>query len=288
MDRYSGGGDRPFWLEAFGGRSYTVDRKGKPDPIIVDQLSVSILGGTQPDRLESMLVRSDDDGLTARFLTVYPDCVPLSRPTAALNEQFAVDAFKRLHNLSPATDEYGASRPFYVHLDEDAQHALQEFRQQCREWENGASSLMKSHVGKLPGLVVRVALVLALLDWAVGVVEMHVSSITAEHLGRACHYVGEHLRKHAHRAYGAASSPNEIRNARRIAELIQSEGLTTIGNREIQRRELSGLQTAKDISNAMAVLVDAVWIAPVDVPSGPTGGRPRKMFTVNPKLGRAK
>ena len=42
MDRYSGGGDRPFWLEAFGGRSYTVDRKGKPDPIIVEHLSVSI------------------------------------------------------------------------------------------------------------------------------------------------------------------------------------------------------------------------------------------------------
>ncbi len=48
MDRYSGGGDHPFWLEAFGGRSYTVDRKGSPEPIIVEQLSVSIFGGTLP------------------------------------------------------------------------------------------------------------------------------------------------------------------------------------------------------------------------------------------------
>jgi len=116
MDRYSGGGDRPFWLEAFGGRSYTVDRKGKPDPILVEHLSVSILGGTQPDKL--------DDGLTARFLTVFPGQVPLARPTASLDQQFAVDALKRLQTLQPAIDEYGEKRPFFVHLDDAAQQVL--------------------------------------------------------------------------------------------------------------------------------------------------------------------
>ncbi|WIY23634.1 DUF3987 domain-containing protein [Parasedimentitalea psychrophila] len=66
MDRYNGGGDRPFWLEAFGGRSYTVDRKNSPDPIIIDHLSVAVLGGTQPDKLDTLLVRSGDDGLLVR------------------------------------------------------------------------------------------------------------------------------------------------------------------------------------------------------------------------------
>ena len=288
MDRYSGGGDRPFWLEAFGGRSYTVDRKGKPDPIIVDHLSVSILGGTQPDKLDSMLVKSDDDGLTARFLTVYPAQVPLQRPTVSLDEQFAVDSFKRLHSLQPATDEHGASRPFFVHLDEDAQVALHDFRNQCREWEGDASGLMKSHIGKLPGLAVRVALVLAHLDWAIDPSAEPVTSLNVAHIGRACHYVGEHLRNHAHRAYGVASIPVEIRNARRIAEIIQAENLTQIGTREIQRRELSGLQTAKSIFSAISVLVDADWVAPMDPQTGITGGRPRKLFAVNPKVARAK
>ncbi|WP_240778634.1 DUF3987 domain-containing protein, partial [Salipiger aestuarii] len=56
MDRYSGGGDRPFWLEAYGGRSYPVDRKSSPEPIIVDHLTVAVLGGTQPDKLARLLV----------------------------------------------------------------------------------------------------------------------------------------------------------------------------------------------------------------------------------------
>ena len=235
-----------------------------------------------------MLFKSVDDGLTAVFLTVYPSPVPLQRPTVALDEQFAVAAFKKLHGLQPATDEYGAPRPFLVHLDEDAQQALHEFQKQCREWESDVSGMMKSHIGKLPGIAVRVSLVLALLDWSLDELAAPVSSITKGHLGRACHYVGEHLRKHAHLAYGAVSAPAEIRNARRIAEIIQAENLTQIGTREIQRRGLSGLQSAKSISSAILVLVDADWLAPMDPKTGTTGGRPRKLFAVNPKVGRAK
>ena len=285
MDRYSGGGDRPFWLEAFGGRSYTVDRKGKPDPIIVDHLSISVLGGTQPDKLDSMLVHSDDDGLTARFLTVFPDPVPLAKPTQQLDEGFAVDAFKRLHSLQPATDEHGAQRPFYIHFDDDAQNALQTFREQCREWEKDASGLMKSHIGKLPGMSVRVALVLAFLDWATDSNNEHVSCVTQSHIGRACHYVGEHLRGHAHRAYGAASVPAEIKGARKIAEIIAEDRLTQISSREIQRRRLKGLQTSKEITPAIAILIDADWVK-LCPSSG--SGRPQKIYDVNPKLGGRK
>lgn len=281
MDRYSGGGDRPFWLEAFGGRSYTVDRKGKPDPIMVEHLSVSILGGTQPDKLHSMLVRSDDDGLTARFLTVFPNPVPLNRPTASLDTQFAVDAFKRLHTLSLAYDDHGTPRPYFVHLYEDARDQLQAFRVQCREWEQEATGLMKSHIGKLPGMSVRVALVLALLDWAITGDNESVSSISATHLGRACHYVGEHLRQHANRAYGTASVPAEVKGARRIAEIITDDRLTQISSREIQRKRLSGLQTSKEITPAIAVLLDAGWL--VLCPSS-GNGRPTKLYDVNPKL----
>lgn len=282
MDRYSGGGDRPFWLEAFGGRNYTVDRKGKPEPIIVEHLSVSVLGGTQPDKMDSMLVKSDDDGLVARFLTVFPEPVPLLRPVGTLDSDFVLNAFRRLHSIHPFEDEHGERRPFYVRLDEDAQIALQAFREQCRTWEADASGLMKSHIGKLPGLSVRVALVLAHLDWAVDADGDPVSAITAAHIGRACHYVGEHLRLHAFRAYGMASVPSEIRAARRMAEIIRDERLTSISSREIQRRRLKGLQTAREIRPAITLLEEAGWLAAA--PSN-GAGRPSKIYDVNPKVG---
>ena len=285
MDRYSGGGDRPFWLEAHGGRSYTVDRKASPEPVVVEHMSVSILGGTQPDKLDSLLVKSDDDGLLARFLTVFPGTVPLRRPTVVMDEATPNEAFKRLRALKPAVDEHGGNRPFFIHLDEDAKSALQDFREQCRAWETDASGLMKGHIGKLPGLAVRVSLVLALLDWAIQGDGEPVTEISGAHIGRACHYVGEHLRGHAHRAYGAASVPQEIRNARRVAEIIQAKGMTAISPREVQRLDMAGLQSSSTIAPAFAVLAEADWIA---LTSAPTGGRPKKMYAVNPRIGEKK
>lgn len=53
MNRYSGGGDRQFWLEAFGGRGFTVERMGR-EPLTIDMLSIGVVGGIQPDRLKSL------------------------------------------------------------------------------------------------------------------------------------------------------------------------------------------------------------------------------------------
>jgi len=129
-----------------------------------------------------------------------------------------------------------------------------------------------------------VALVLAHLDWSIDPKGEQVTDITARHIGRACDYVGEHLRRHAHRAYGAANAPKELRDARRIGEIIIAEGLAQIETRKIQRREMSGLQSAKEIAPAIAVLIEADWLAPIEKP---TGGRPKKIYAVNPKIGMA-
>lgn len=281
MDRYSGGGDRAFWLEAFGGRSYGVDRKNAPEPIIVDHLSVAVLGGTQPDKLDSLLVRSDDDGLLARFLVTFPSPAPLMRPSSVLDDLKVQRAFEQLRALEPVIDDDGSKRPYFLRFQEPAQDALQEFREQCRAWEKDASGIMKSHVGKLPGLAVRVATVLALQD-SVADAAQHVTTISAAHFGRGCHYVGEHLRQHAFKAYGAASLPPELRAASRVAEIIRTEGLRQISTREIQRRDIAGLQSAKEIGPAFAALENAAWISQMAQPSGP--GRPAKVFAVNPKL----
>ncbi|MDO6588537.1 DUF3987 domain-containing protein, partial [Salipiger sp. 1_MG-2023] len=280
MDRYSGGGDRPFWLEAYGGRSYPVDRKSSPEPIIVDHLTVAVLGGTQPDKLARLLVNTDDDGLLARFLTVFPDPVALSRPNAQIDTAMVRAALEQLRSLGAARDETGNNRPFYIAFTDDAADALQDFRQQCRAWEAEATGLFKGHIGKMPGLAVRVAGVLAHLDWAASAGAPYPDKIGADHLSRACHLVGGHLRLHAFRAYGTASPPDDIRNARRIADVIRSEGWQSFTARDIQRRGLSGLQLAKAVQAALDVLEQADWVMRS---REETGGKPRVIYLVNPK-----
>lgn len=281
MDRYNGGGDRPFWLEAYGGRSYTVDRKSSPEPIIVDHLSVAILGGTQPDKLARLLVNTDDDGLLARFLTVFPEPVPLSRPDREIDGAKMQAAFERLRALPSAFDEAGNKRPFLVPFTDAAADALQDFRGDCRKWEAEATGLFKGHIGKMPGLVVRVACVLAHLDWAAMPGAPFPDEITHRHIGRACFLVGDHLRRHAFRAYGSVEPPEEVRNARKLAALLLRDKPRRLSVREVQNRQMTGLQTAKHVEAAFFALEQGDWVRRV---TEETGGRPRAFYVVNPKL----
>ncbi len=93
MDRYTGGkgGDRALWLEAYGGRPYTLDRvKNGGEPFHIPNLAISVLGGIQPDRLESCLLKGDDDGLSARFLYIYPNPAPRQKPRPLSRQSSAV------------------------------------------------------------------------------------------------------------------------------------------------------------------------------------------------------
>ena len=47
MNAYNDAG-RAFWIEAYGGRPYRVERQKHPEPITVPHLAVAVSGGTQP------------------------------------------------------------------------------------------------------------------------------------------------------------------------------------------------------------------------------------------------
>ena len=55
LSRYSNGGtDRPFWLEAYNGGPYQVDRQKYPVPLFIPHLTLPAFGTIQPDRLADM------------------------------------------------------------------------------------------------------------------------------------------------------------------------------------------------------------------------------------------
>lgn len=88
MMRYSSGGsDQPFWLEAYEGRAYTVERMGLY-PLYTDRLSTVVVGGIQPDKLNGLPTNFDDSGLLARFMPIWPDPVPTKRPQLIPDDAF--------------------------------------------------------------------------------------------------------------------------------------------------------------------------------------------------------
>ena len=288
MQRYAGGGtDRPFWLEAFGGRGFTVERLGR-EPFTIDRLTIGVLGGIQPDRLRRLLFKSDDDGLLARFLPIWPDPAPLKRPSTWADEPMMGGALARLLTLDLVTDEAGEQRPWFIPFAEDACGLMEDFRATARSWETEAEGLLLSFIGKLPGLAARLALVLAYLDWATeGDTEPH--EITVQHFGRAAHLVEAYLLPMARRAYPDAAKPKPERAALRLVAIIREQGWQSFTSRDVLRLDRACLGTAADLNPALAMLEEGECIRPVDPPENPKGGRPHRLYVVNPAIhGRAK
>lgn len=283
MQRYAGGGtDRPFWLEAFGGRAFTVERMGR-EPLTVDRLSICVLGGIQPDRLKSLLLKSDDDGLLARFMPIWPEPAPVQRPQAWADESLVEAALARLLMLDLVTDEAGETRPWFVPFTEDAQRLMHDIKVEARGWEAKAEGLMLSFIGKLPGLTARLALVLAFLDWAAEGAE-EPREITHQHFGRAAHLVEAYLLPMARRAYADAATPKAERAARRLVTNIREQGWQRFTSRDVLRLDRAGLGTAAELNPALALLEEGDCIRPLDPAANPKGGRPQRLFTVNPAI----
>ncbi|MBU2942935.1 YfjI family protein [Shimia thalassica] len=281
MDRYSGASDRTFWLESFGGDSYTVERMSR-DPLTVEHLSVSVLGGIQPDPLKTLLFNTDDDGLVARFIPIWPEPAPIKRPSTRPNDAYIKCIYNKLYGLELYEDEAGDLRPQLVYFTNEAEALLEPLRQACRDEEGKAGGLMLSFIGKLPGLVVRLSLILAALDWADGKTASLVE-IDEDVFKRAAYIVWSYILPMARRAYAEASLPADDRKALRLVAYIREKRWETFTSREVLRAGLPGMGKAPDLNPVLAMLEDGDVIRPIEAHASQNGGRPTRAFVVNPK-----
>ena len=111
MSRYSGGQDNEFWLEAWNGEPYTVERLGR-SAITLDHLLVGIVGGFQPDKFARSF-KGDFDGMYARFLFSWlteATYKPLAKDGAELEPEI-INAITRLVRLESGNSEVGGFAP---------------------------------------------------------------------------------------------------------------------------------------------------------------------------------
>ena len=242
-----------------------------------------MVGGIQPDRLASLLLSGDDDGLPARFLMVWPEPIPPIRPTVTINNDLAYEALRRLHRLEIAVGEDGTPTRVILPLSDEAADLFQQFRAEHFE-RQPPGGMFASHYGKLSGVVVRLALVLEHLWWAAeggGPPQR----ITAKAITGAAALVSDYFLPMARRVYGDAALPEDERGARTIARWIVREGVETLNASELRRTvKLPGLQKAGPVGAALDFLEDAGWIRAAPAREGATKGRQRSDYIVNPRV----
>ncbi|PTX54658.1 uncharacterized protein DUF3987 [Litoreibacter ponti] len=283
MTRYSGGGtDRPFWLEGYGGRPYTVERVGRP-PVNVEHLAIAVIGNIQPDRLNTLFMRSDDDGLLARIIPVWPNPAPVSRPKHVHDDRDLCSIFERLISLEMETDDVGLPRPAIVGFTEEAKNVVDEFRQKVRDWEAEVDGLLLSFIGKLPGLTIRLSLVMMMLEWACGSHD-EPREISAEAYRKATILAENYFLQMAKRTYGSTSVSQKERAGRRLVELLRKKAWKQFSSREVRRAQRTGLATQEEIDMGIAALERADIIKAIKPEPSPKGGRPQRLFAVNPVI----
>jgi hypothetical protein len=282
--RYSGSGaDRAFWVEAYGGRPFTIDRVKHPLPVIIPRLSIGVLGGVQPDKL-SDLIHGPDDGLQARFLWFWPEKVAPRRPQRLPNFAQARAALQKLIELPLVPAEDGGTRPFLCPLADDAADTFDQWRREHSEVE--VSGALASAFGKAPGHLLRLALVLEHLWWcAKTAVALPPSRISNAAILAAAALIDDYFKPMAERVFGDAALPEGDRLAAIVAHWILRERPQTINARELRRKaRLPGLREADKVKLALTVLVEADWLRPAFDRSGTSTGRPREDYLVNPRL----
>jgi hypothetical protein len=283
MRTYNDAG-RAFWLEAFGGRPYRVERQKLPQPIKIPRLAVAVYGGTQPDKLARWFEELDD-GLMARFLWAWPEPVEFRLGTATPNTDWAVAALDRLRELDLAASD--PPQPIMVPIVGAARPALEEFGRAMQRRQAWASGLLASAYGKARGLALRLSLILEYLWWCA---EADIASspreISEAAVAAALGLMGDYFMPMAERVYGDVALPEGERLATVLAKWLfsQSPMPKIVNAREIQRLKLPGICDREKVGAAIEPLLEADWLRPAPSPANPKGGRRGADYAVNPRL----
>lgn len=287
FDKYSNG-NRAFWLEAFGGRPFVVDRlKNGGKPICLPFSGVSVVGGIQPDRLSEELLGGADDGLVARFIWCWPDKVPFGRPRGTVDASRLEDVYRVLDGLPWGHAENGDRAHLSLPLTDQAADLFHKWGAQQEADADDAGPLYKGTVGKMPGIVLRLALVVEYLRWAdTGGPEPETVSHLS--LASALELADDYIKPMALRVYGDAALPAVERNAATLARYIVKHLPTRVNVRDIQRHwRLPGLKVADAVKEALTLLAESDWLRPAPGRDGDSHGRQRADFLVNPKATEA-
>ena len=283
-DRYKGGGDRSFWIEAFGGGAFPIDRKNSSKPIVISHLSIAATGGMQPDKLP-VIYKGADDGLASRFLFAWPDEQPEFEIVRGEpdDDRLAKNSFARLTELVMQPGDDGPE-PRKIPLMPEAIDALEEYARAMIVLAGGATGLYASSIGKARGQALRLSCILEHLWWCAEPDAPEPDRISVKAITAAIALMDGYFLPMAERVYGDASTSAAERGAAILA-LYFKRNRPREFNASSTRRKIGGpIKASSAMQAACDILVEEGLIRPAFTRMGDTPGRHAKNYEVNPLL----
>jgi len=281
MTRYSNGQDNEFWLEAWNGDSFNVERMGRMTH--VDHLLIGIAGGMQPDKLATSF-EGDHDGMYARILFAWPSepgCPVLSNDALEIEPDIQ-NAISRADKLAELTAE-GALVIRSIPLSPEAKEGFAQFLQFAHQGKDAFEGREREWWAKMSAHALRLAGVLTYLPWAIeGAPEPAV--IDKDAMASAIALVRDYFWPHARACLRQMGLTKRHVNARRVLRWLMANRKTEASREDVRREALSQRLDADETTDLLTSLCNSGWLREQISPSGPKGGKPARRWLVNQNL----
>ena len=229
--------DRSFWLQAYNGGSKTVDRVTRGS-VHISNLSVSIIGGSQPGPIRKLADSGEDDGLLQRFLPI------MLRPAVGGRDEPPGEAVFDYARLIRDLRELEPPVGGLLKLDDGALKIRAELEKKHLNLMQleGLNRKLTSHFGKYNGIFARLCVIWHCIEHAGGQLPARITETTARRVAGLLHGF---LLKHAVAFYvdvlGLSNDHDRLAN---VADYILAHKLERITNRDVARgdRTMRGLE----------------------------------------------
>jgi hypothetical protein len=280
MGRYSNGSDKEFWLEAWNGHHYVVERMGRPS-VRIDHLLIGMTGGFQPDKLARSF-EGDSDGMHARVLFAWPEEPAFHSLTDDVTEiePELLNALCRIVDLPAGEDDVFAPRD--VSLSADARTQFEEFRYFQHRGKDALDGREREWWAKGPSQVLRLAGTLCYLDWAMeGGPEPQ--AVEARFIEAAVRLWRDYFWPHSRAAVRQIGLTDRHAEARRVLRWLKAGNRQEVSREEVRCEALTRRLNADQVQTIIDGLARAGWLREVTAKAeGP--GRPARRWEVNPRL----
>ncbi len=239
MDKYSGNRgaakDRGFWLQSFNGGVHAINRIQR-GPALIENLSVSMVGGIQPEPMRKLASDSVDDGLLQRLFPILLVPATLGRdeckPDAVTQYERLVEA---LVDIKLPTSVFNPSESV-LRFDDAAQEVRR--RLERRHLQLMAAECVNrklaAHLGKYDGLFARLCIIWHCVEHASpGRLPGLISEDVA---GRVAKFLHGFLLQHAAAFYaGTLGLSDDHDRLTAVAGYILAHRLQVVTSRDVQR-----------------------------------------------------
>jgi len=286
MDKYNGGkaaaADRAFWLRTWNGGDYALNRVGR-GTVLIDNASVSLLGGIQPDPIRRVAADAQDDGLLQRLFPIIlrPATLGTDAPMPDVAAEYG-ELIRKLRRTRPPQEglDLNLGTATMVQFDSAAQQVRRNLEARHLDLQSleQINRKLAAHVGKYDGLFARLCLVWHCVEHAdadslPGIIEGKTAQRVADFLHRF-------LFRHAVAFYsGVLALSDDHDRLTALAGYILAHGKEEVTNRDVQRsvRAMRNLNE-RDIRTVFEQLAALGWLEQVP---GPRPSSPPR-WIVNP------